>query len=627
MFFESLLLIAAIGSQLCANYITTYDSISTDSIEQYSSVNKNYINSLISEDSIQECATITVLMHGLGSSFKDYIIDNGSTIDLLEGSLAKNLQRAQYRFDGMTNDVMTLDQNIYLINGCGQYLYKLSPYNSQYKINQINFSDINIDENILLIYSEETETNEMTSIELSNQVFEFTINQVVAEVGRLQGDVLPKINLIGHSRGGMTICDYATKYPQIINALFPISSPLGYMTYGPDLYDLGLLFGLDLGNEQSYLELFDEEEKYNNCLEFNEVASNFYSRAIAFSQTSSFLQESLLDAISSQIPEGNNSVQYKIIDFFLTNLTAFITDFSQQNAHDIVDAIGYLPSKIKYGNISEYSELIISILHHLIDDFESSVVYGNIFKFDSLVNYSAALGYCAYYDSNEMKIYSASYDFDSVDMICVGSEIGGDYYDFSNLSEINAHKGRTNMPAVAHNLETKSTALASLIVSDLNQHGGFHKHSFTQSYNESHHFMQCSCGALKNKSSHLINIVYNDTNHTISCDEPLCNYEVVVEHNLHFIDNGDTHTRKCSVCDYEQYTESHDYGLYINKGHNGHQVICICGAIEGFYPHILVNNSCIYCLYKRTNGSGGIIITPPPGGGGILKEDNNDEIS
>lgn len=55
--------------------------------------------------------------------------------------------------------------------------------------------------------------------------FNYALSRVVYSVKNANGGVLPKINLIGHSRGGLTNMQYALDHPQMIQSMYSFGTP------------------------------------------------------------------------------------------------------------------------------------------------------------------------------------------------------------------------------------------------------------------------------------------------------------------------------------------------------------------------------------------------------------------
>ena len=55
--------------------------------------------------------------------------------------------------------------------------------------------------------------------------FNYMLSKIIYDVKQLNGGVLPKVNLIGHSRGGLTNLQYALDHPDLVSGLISIGTP------------------------------------------------------------------------------------------------------------------------------------------------------------------------------------------------------------------------------------------------------------------------------------------------------------------------------------------------------------------------------------------------------------------
>ena len=60
------------------------------------------------------------------------------------------------------------------------------------------------------------------------------LSKIVYDVKELNGGILPKVNLIGHSRGGLTNLQYALDHPDLVDSLISIGTP--YFGTTTDVY-------------------------------------------------------------------------------------------------------------------------------------------------------------------------------------------------------------------------------------------------------------------------------------------------------------------------------------------------------------------------------------------------------
>lgn len=80
--------------------------------------------------------------------------------------------------------------------------------------------------------------------------FNYAVSKVVYQVKIANGGVLPKLNLIGHSRGGLTNMQYALDHPQMIDSMYSFDTPY----IGTTIAELDYNYA-----DSSALELFNPE--------------------------------------------------------------------------------------------------------------------------------------------------------------------------------------------------------------------------------------------------------------------------------------------------------------------------------------------------------------------------------
>ena len=82
------------------------------------------------------------------------------------------------------------------------------------------------------------------------------LSKIVYDVKFLNGGELPKINLIGHSRGGLTNLQYALDHPDLVAGLYSMGTPYFGTDTGSTDVGAGVIGGMSHGLqafEVSYL--------------------------------------------------------------------------------------------------------------------------------------------------------------------------------------------------------------------------------------------------------------------------------------------------------------------------------------------------------------------------------------
>lgn len=210
-------------------------------IPQYNSVTYDTSIDLEDEDIYSmvsnEAPQVTFITHGLCGNASNW--SNG----LVNGNLG---------FAPSDNSIIDLlcekaDCNIYLgsfyetYSWDTLYLYKLDINQSdEYTYNAIP-SITDITKHSIVLFN--TEYSDLTNNFVYNQ-FNILASKVVDDIRTARGDgKLPKVNLIGHSRGGITNLQYVLDHPHLVDSVFSIGTPyLGSTTASIDNYCLGGLF-------------------------------------------------------------------------------------------------------------------------------------------------------------------------------------------------------------------------------------------------------------------------------------------------------------------------------------------------------------------------------------------------
>ena len=177
-------------------------------VEDYEKNNSHYNLSMKNKNKVGNETLLTVLTPGLGGSashfadFKDsldnyyYVTDKNNIVNCL-CQKAKNKVRILY---AKTNLSKAKDVTQYFID---------------------DYRDDEIKHTIVLYETEDA----YESNDLSYQEFDEVISRVVYDIKKSNNDILPKINLIGHSRGGLINLLYALDHPDMVNQIFSIGTP------------------------------------------------------------------------------------------------------------------------------------------------------------------------------------------------------------------------------------------------------------------------------------------------------------------------------------------------------------------------------------------------------------------
>ena len=188
----------------------------------YSSNNDDYFDGCEDyDDYVNSAPTITVLTHGLGSAAyywsNNYSVENGEKLAYNSSSIINKIYQH-------LNGQMTL----YVAGGKTEerpYDCNLTKYSYDDYINSRDGKPTSIiddvSKHIVIVY------NSSVADKSNNTVyneFHIILDNISAQYKNLTG-VLPRFNLVGHSRGGITNIMYATEHPYNVASVFSMGAP------------------------------------------------------------------------------------------------------------------------------------------------------------------------------------------------------------------------------------------------------------------------------------------------------------------------------------------------------------------------------------------------------------------
>jgi len=306
----------------------------------------------------------------------------------------------------------------------------------------------------------------------NNEVYEqfnYMASKVVYDIKKLNGNVLPKVNLIGHSRGGLTNLQYALDHPDLVDSMFSFGTP--YL--GTESLNFAETIGLDFVTEDKYQDLLTYDEssteteiwkhylnRWNN--NYDVLYSHIRAHALGgYSSFSSFLDLLLLN------------------DYLINELISALPTEFQQISPDALKVALYVIKELVMSKIAKYlpiADLIIDVIYQInahtgifdeldmiegIIDFLSTQfrtsINGLDFMNDGLVDLESQLG-----DKGSM-VYRGFNRFTK---------------EFSLLnSDIN--KISANDFTVVHNLQTRDNDFISYVARNIRMKGAFNNEFIT----------------------------------------------------------------------------------------------------------------------------------------------------
>ena len=321
---------------------------------------------------------------------------------------------------------------------------------SQPTIKTVKLSDVS--KHIIIIF-EATSAGANGYNNETYEEFNYMLSKIVYDVKYLSGK-LPKINLIGHSRGGITNLQYALDHPDLVAGVFSMGTPYFGTDTGSTVlgeqFCAGSLKGLsDIITRKIYTSYYN---RYNN-------GRNSYYKNIEFHALGGYSDlEYLVTALTSDQFDVVEP-QYKAALGILLGIDKW-SPMQVQNINalaDIVDFVASLFRGVDYSE-SEFESWVqivsdLSMFDPYSGDFWDNVVHAFVpyavshyFMNDTLVDLTSQLGVDEHsntYRSYEFKTYTKKFDDE----------------DAVRLS--------ARQPAVVHNLEAQDASFINYIVCNI----------------------------------------------------------------------------------------------------------------------------------------------------------------
>lgn len=213
---------------------------------------------------------MTVFTHGVtGRAFhwsndgtnSDFSYSKYSLITRLANMIDSNVYYVKFS-DG-TKDCSIFDITKVLYQNLREGNCSQAKYLTDNEIDKI----VDISKHSIVVF----ESSKRSSNGLNDDVyteFNYTISKLVLDIKKINNDKLPKINLIGHSRGGITNMQYALDHPDLVASMYSLGTPFAGSTTASIDYDFfnGEVTGNkevagDITKEEVYMEYMN---RWNN---------------------------------------------------------------------------------------------------------------------------------------------------------------------------------------------------------------------------------------------------------------------------------------------------------------------------------------------------------------------------
>ena len=529
---------------------------------------------------ISSSASITVFTHGMGGTGRDwYTIDETILNDDQFGGWPDN------------NPILVNPTTILLRN---ESLFNRSS-NSNIFVDQLYSGNepecVDASKPLFVVYQGPVDCREdNVSYYVSNEElylnFADAVDAFIFEYYTLFG-VVPKINLIGHSRGGLINMIYAIHHPQIIASFMSVGTPYLGSDWAKVLWCLDeavIASNPSMSGPSRYSGVVGDTFKNTYADTWNDVVATygFPTRAVGCEYSSALITDAIptiinavLDAWAATLAATPlagfaslaSSALQSLIDTIYSVIiyqTASLTEFILDGALDTIAFGNWLKGLFNPDPLDGYlMEMFAQIVYVLKKDVFEPIKYGNPISTDICVNYNSQIGM----DRDGTSVF----DFDSHDSQNLVFDLGD--LDGAELT-------RPGSPSILHNYETKHSFVRDVFSSFFQSHPECrHAHVFNGHNSSAGHTFSCSCRAVfhscQGSNSYL---QHSSSEHIQKC--LLCGYERLMTHEFSspVYYSSSKHKQTCAQCGQEKLT-SHSCSSYDSFNGNGHNGSCACGAL------------------------------------------------
>ena len=351
------------------------------------------------DEIVGEDVLLTVLTHGLGGNASHWSSNSNDEFDYEQYSLIDSLAKS-------------LDYKVNII---------------KFTINKMNITNIDDyictskfgcegGDNYHTIMVFETKQTFNSNDYVYSQ-FDYAVSKAVYDIKQTYGK-LPKINLIGHSRGGLINLLYAMDHPYMVNQIFSIGTPYtGSSTAKIDVDYMDCEIGSGNACQDGEKDIIDSDLYNSYMTRWNDDYDKYYKNidvtAMGARTTIDYLCKVLLskDTIDYIIDPSDNKIistlEYAGIYVAFTEIVSYLEEINTTSILRHYLGIEYIGNKLtiigdlivdiikknqgESNKIGEKIEIVYDILKNEIvyDDIANRLVWNN----DFFVNLDSALGY------------------------------------------------------------------------------------------------------------------------------------------------------------------------------------------------------------------------------------------
>ena len=388
---------------------------------------------------------ITVLTHGYGGDASHWSNDKESNFAYNRASLiTKIAEKNKYNID------------VYLACCNKNKDFKLVKYqwdlSSPKEVERINDASKHI---VLLFQSGDSEKSNTYVYE----EFENVVDTISLQYKSLTG-VLPRLNLIGHSRGGITNIMYATEHPYNVASIFSLGTPYNGSVFGENcdfMMEILKFASRDEARNLIYTEGVKSLLDKNECKTIRDKWNEAYKSDVSFHVTAfgSITSFNYLTAFIDDISNSNFEYKDELSGFMsaLKDLANKINEDPEKSlrAFNEIKTTSSVLSYFSGINIYEIAKDIACMFEESLKNFcEEYHIYlsvqdvNNILNLFSILNGEAVILDDLFIDLNsQLGLFSD----------------GNDYKGFNRhlkvfeSKDLNEYRSIPSAPAVVHNME------------------------------------------------------------------------------------------------------------------------------------------------------------------------------
>ena len=407
---------------------------------------------------------ITVLTHGLNGDASnwsnnedgDFAYDSASIISRIDSELRKNNGSGA---------------NIYWAKMQTNFTFKLYDLNNPQNTSGNKYTKIqtitkitDISKHIIIVFESSIPGGYNYQV---YEEFNYMLSKIVYDVKLLNGGYLPKINLIGHSRGGLTNLEYVLDHPLMIGSVFSIGTPY----FGSDTASTSIgeiiaseCVGLhDITNRNIYINYYNRWATY-----YNTLYSNIDYHALGGYSDSDFVLHTIRNYA---VEQDNNDLSNIVtaIELLIRVWPVFVEIIEDATElydfwASVIDDAGLIEGNSGQDLVEAASVFLEDVQYVYTDE---SAFFLEIIA-DIIIQLAPILGH--HYYLNDLLVDLTSqlgYDEHGSNQVSYGFKTHKRCYRMDDYCSENKKVSMVNMPAVAHNLEARDIDLINYIITKI----------------------------------------------------------------------------------------------------------------------------------------------------------------